>query len=173
MTARICDVSKLHAPPTASDWSVHSQLCRNAKFPIATITPKFSWEDFVRRGRKFEGRVSTTTRSLPLIQTMESRAHGVLGGKISRIKESNVDPAWLAQRLYSAKIIGKADEERAKKSDVPEAQRCGKLVEMVQRNGRKGVFQTFVSILLSEPHLDWLGEELRGKVYSGAHTLLI
>ena len=104
---------------------------------------------------------------------MESRAHGVLGGKISRIKESNVDPAWLAQRLYSAKIIGKADEERAKKSDVPEAQRCGKLVEMVQRNGRKGVFQTFVHILLSEPHLDWLGEELRGKVYSGAHTLLI
>ena len=104
---------------------------------------------------------------------MERRAHGVLGGKISRIKESNVDPAWLAQRLYSAKIIGKADEERAKKSDVPEAQRCGKLVEMVQRNGRKGVFQRFVSILLSEPHLDWLGEELRGKVYSVAYTLVI
>ena len=24
------------------------------------------------------------------------------------------------------------------------------------------MFQTFVNILLSEPHLDWLGEELKG-----------
>ena len=99
---------------------------------------------------------------------MEKRAYGVLGGKVERIKASNVDPAWLAEKLVSAKIVGKIEEERAKKADVPEAQRRGKLVEMVQGNGRRGVFQTFVNILLDEPHLEWLGEELKGKVYLGA-----
>ena len=102
---------------------------------------------------------------------MERRAYGVLGGKVERIKASNVDPGWLAEKLVSAKIIGKIEEERAKKADVPEAQRRGKLVEMVQGNGRKGVFQTFVNILLDEPHLEWLGEELKGKVYNSVYRI--
>ena len=32
---------------------------------------------------------------------MEKRAHGALRGKIGRIKESNVDPAWLAGELLA------------------------------------------------------------------------
>ena len=96
---------------------------------------------------------------------MESPAHGVLGGKVGRIKGSNVDPAWLAEKLVAEKIIGKTDEERAKMAEVPEAQRRSKLVELVQGNGREGVFQILVKILLSEPHLDWLGKELKGMPY--------
>ena len=93
---------------------------------------------------------------------MEKRAHGVLGGKIGRIRSTNVDPVWLAEELHAAKIIGKKDLERAKNDEISEPERRGELVEKVQGNGRRGVFQTFVNILLSEPHLEWLGEELQG-----------
>ena len=92
---------------------------------------------------------------------MESRAYGVLGGKIGRIKASNVDPAWLAERLQAERIIGHRDVERAKDNSILKPERCGELVELMQGNGRRGVFQTFVNILLSEPHLEWLGEELK------------
>ena len=95
---------------------------------------------------------------------MEERAYGVLGGKIGRIKRSNVDPVWLAERLQDAKIIGQSDEDRAKNVSIPKPERRGELVELVQGNGRRGVFQTFVNILLSKPHLEWLGEELKGKL---------
>ena len=105
--------------------------------------------------------VSTTVRSI--LQTdMEKRAHGVLDGKIGRIKSSNVDPVWLAQKLLTANIIGENDLERAKDVEIPKPERRGELVEIVQGNGRRGVFQTFVNIFLSEPHLTWLGEELQG-----------
>ena len=93
---------------------------------------------------------------------MESRAYGVLGGKIGRIKTSNVDPVWLAERLQAERIIGQSHVEKAKDDSIPEPERRGELVELVQGNGRRGVFQTFVNILLSEPYLDWLGEELKG-----------
>ena len=92
---------------------------------------------------------------------MESRARGVLGGKIGRIKVSNVNPAWLAERLVEEKIIGEEDEERAKNGDIPKPERLSELVEIVQGHGGPGVFQTFVTILLSKPHLKWLGEELK------------
>ena len=94
--------------------------------------------------------------------TMEERAYGVLGGKIGRIKRSNVDPAWLSEQLFSAKIIGKSDMERAKDVAIPKPERRGELVEIVLGNGRPDVFQTFVNIFLSEPHLEWLGEDLKG-----------
>ena len=94
---------------------------------------------------------------------MESRAHGVLGGKIGRIKVSNVNPGWLAERLHAAKIVGKDDVENATRDGIPKSERLGELVELIQGNGRRGVFQTFVNILLSEPHLEWLGEELKGR----------
>ena len=96
---------------------------------------------------------------------MEKRAHGVLGGKIGRIRESNVDPAWLAGELLAAKIIGDADFRRASNSRE-EDERLGKLVQKVLRNGAPDVFQTFVSILLKEDHVKWLGEELKGKAPS-------
>ena len=94
---------------------------------------------------------------------METRAHGVLGGKIGRIKSSNVDPVWLAQKLLTANIIGEYDLEKAKDVGIPKPERRAELVEIVQGNGRRGVFQTFVNIFLSEPHLKWLGEELQGR----------
>ena len=93
---------------------------------------------------------------------MESRAYGVLGGKIGRIKASNVDPVWLAERLQAERIIGHRDLERAKDDSIPKPERRGELVELVQGNGRRGVFQTFVNIFLRELHLGWLGEELKG-----------
>ena len=94
---------------------------------------------------------------------MERRAYGVLGGKVERIKSSNVDPAWLARRLVEAEIIGEEDEERAKNASIPKPERRSELVEIVQGNGAPGVFQTFVNILLSKPHLKWLGGELKGR----------
>ena len=94
---------------------------------------------------------------------MERRAYGVLGGKVERIKCSNVDPAWLAEQLLSAKIIGKRDVEMAKNADIPKPERRSELVEIVQGNGRRGVFETFANIFLCEPHLEWLGEELKGR----------
>lgn len=94
---------------------------------------------------------------------MERRAYGVLGGKLDRIKTSNVNPAWLAERLFAAHIIGRDDVQMAKNPDIPKPERRGELVEIVQGNGKRKVFQTFVEILLSEPHLEWLGEELKGK----------
>ena len=94
---------------------------------------------------------------------MERRAYGVLGGKTERIKASNVDPAWLARELRAAYIIGPEDEERARNVHVTKAHRLEELVGLVQGNGRRGVFQTFVNILLSQRHTDWLGKELKGK----------
>ena len=91
---------------------------------------------------------------------MEKREYGVLGGKIGRIKCSNVDPVWLAERLKAADIIGKRDEDNAKRAYIPEDQRRVRLVELVVK---KDAFPTFVNILLSEPHLKRLGEELKGK----------
>ena len=95
---------------------------------------------------------------------MEKQAHGVLGGKIGRIRESNVDPAWLAGELLAAKIIGDADFRRASNTSREEDERLGKLVQKVMQNGAPDVFQTFVSILLKEDPVKWLGKELKGKV---------
>ena len=88
---------------------------------------------------------------------MERRAYGVLGGKIERIKYSNVDPAWLAEQLLSAKIIGKRDVEMAKNADIPKPERRSELVEIVQGNGRRGVFQKFV--IFFSASLIWNGWE--------------
>ena len=93
---------------------------------------------------------------------MESRAYGVLGGKLERIKISNVDPTWLAAELLAAGIIGEEDEIASRNSNISKADRRGELVELVMGNGGQGVFQTFVAILLSKRHLQWLGNELKG-----------
>jgi len=96
---------------------------------------------------------------------MDKRAHGVLRGKIGRIKESNVDPAWLAGKLLAAKIIGSTDFQKASNPREVAEERLGELVEQVMRNGAPDVFQTFVSILLKLDHVKWLGEELKGEVF--------
>ena len=49
---------------------------------------------------------------------MESRAHGVLGGKIGRIKISNVNPGWLAEQLLAVDIVGPEDVEEAKDKSI-------------------------------------------------------
>ena len=95
---------------------------------------------------------------------MEKRAHGVLRGKIGRIKESNVDPAWLAGKLLAAGIIGDSDVEKASNDRELSTKRLSELVRTVMRNGAPGVFQTFVQILLRKTEVNWLGKELKGNV---------
>ena len=74
-----------------------------------------------------------------------------------------MDPAWLAGELLAAKIIGDADFRKASNISRDEDERLGKLVQKVMQNGAHDVFQTFVSILLKEDPVKWLGEELKGK----------
>ena len=93
---------------------------------------------------------------------MEKQASDVLRGRIERFQESNVDPAWLARKLHSAGIIGGNDVEVASNERELAAKRRGDLLLTVMGNGAPDVFQTFVNILLSERHLKWLGEELKG-----------
>jgi len=102
---------------------------------------------------------------------MEKRAHGVLRGKIGRIKESNVDPAWLAGKLLAAGIIGDSDVEKASNDRELSTNRLGELVRTVMRNGAPGVFQTFVQILLDRVDVKWLGEELKGTALRVADLL--
>ena len=97
---------------------------------------------------------------------MEEPAYGVLRGKLGRIKRSNVDPAWLAGELLAAKIIGTTDVQRATNAREIADERLGELVGVVMRNGAPDVFQAFVSILLKEDNVKWLGEELKGRALS-------
>ena len=85
-------------------------------------------------------------------------------GKIEKIKRSNMDPTWLAGKLLMAKIIEDADFQRANNPREVAHEQLGELVEKVMGNGAPGVFQTFVSILLKEDHIKWLGEELKGMI---------
>ena len=93
---------------------------------------------------------------------MEEPERGVLIEKIGRIRGSNVDPAWLAGELLAAKIIGTSDRMRATNVWAIAGDRLGELVGVVMRNGARDVFQAFVSILLKEDNVKWLGEELKG-----------
>lgn len=93
---------------------------------------------------------------------METRAHGVLGGKIGRIKQSNVNPVWLADQLFAAKIIGEEDVMDARNTTSSKAERREELMQLVMGSGKEGVFHTFVKILLSKEHLTWLGNEIKG-----------
>ena len=94
---------------------------------------------------------------------MEQRAHGVLRGKIGKIKESKVDPARLARELLAAGIIGDSDLEKASDGRELPTKRLNELVRTVMRNGAPGVFQTFVEILLRKAETKRLGKELKGK----------
>ena len=93
---------------------------------------------------------------------METRAHGVLGGKIGRIKQSNVNPAWLADQLFAAKIIGEEDVLDARNTAISKSERREELMQLVMGSGKEGGFHTFVKILLSKEHLMWLGNEIKG-----------
>ena len=97
---------------------------------------------------------------------MEEPAYGVLRGKIGRIQRSNVDPAWLAGEFLAAKIIGITDFQRATNAQEIAHKRLGELVGVVMGNGAPDVFQAFVSILLKEDNVKWLGEELKGRALS-------
>ena len=99
---------------------------------------------------------------------MEEPAYGVLRGKIGRIKRSNVDPNWLAGELLMAEIIKHRDLERACNYQEVADNRLAELVIKIMGNGAPDVFQTFVSILLKQDHVKWLGEELKGEASS--HT---
>ena len=102
---------------------------------------------------------------------MEEPAHGVLRGKIGKIKRSNLDPAWLAGELLAAKIIGNTDFQKASNPREEAADRLGELIEKVMGNGAPNVFQTFVGTLLREDHVKWLGEELNGMTLPLAYKI--
>ena len=93
---------------------------------------------------------------------MDNPAHDVLERKLATIKESNVDPAWLAGELLSAGIVGPEDEERARMEGRLVADRRAALVLSVLRNGERGAFQTFVETLFKRRHLESLARELKG-----------
>ena len=93
---------------------------------------------------------------------MDDPAYSVLGGKLTKIKRSNVGPAWLGKELLAAEIVDVCDAERASDAQVPTDVRLAELVEMVLGNGAPGVFQTLVGILLRKPHLKWLAKDLKG-----------
>ena len=97
---------------------------------------------------------------------MENRGHGVLGGKIEKIKNWDVDPVWLAEQLLAVDIVGPKDVEEAKPSSVSIPARRAQIVEAVRGNSREGVFQTFVGVLLSQDRLQPLGQDLKGENYN-------
>ena len=94
---------------------------------------------------------------------MEERAYGVFQRKFGLITRSNVDPAWLAGELLAAGIIANVDFQRASNPHEVKDDRLAGLVQTVMRNGAPDVFQTFVSILLKENSVKWLGEKLKGE----------
>lgn len=97
---------------------------------------------------------------------MEDIAQGVLGRKIGRFKKSNIDPAWLAEELLAARIIGNRDLRRASNPREEKVDRLGELLQTVMGNGAPDFLQTFVSIFLKEGHTEWLGKELKGTASS-------
>ena len=99
---------------------------------------------------------------------MDNPAQDVLERKLATIKESNVDPAWLAGELLSAGIVGPEDEERARMEGRLVAERRAALVLSVLRNGEPGAFQTFVQTLFKRRHLESLARELKGTVTRAA-----
>ena len=94
---------------------------------------------------------------------METRAYSVLRKNFERIKHSNADPGGLADELFAAGIIGEEDVKAARNIAISKPDRRVELLDSVTGNGEEGVFQTFVSILLSKRHLKWLGAVIKGK----------
>ena len=80
----------------------------------------------------------------------------------ARITSSQVDPEWLAGQLLAASIISRGAEEFASNQIHSRSQRLRSLIVDVKGNGRRGVFQDLVKILLANDTYSWLGEELIG-----------
>ena len=92
---------------------------------------------------------------------MDDPAYSVLKKKLDKIKRSNVDPAWLGEKLLEADIIEESDVEKVNAQEGEDGQ-LGKLTEKVMRNGAPDVFQVLVDIISSKPTTKWLGKELKG-----------
>lgn len=93
---------------------------------------------------------------------MEEAAKSALRKYAGEISDSNVDPAWLARKLYAAGIIGETDTEKASSDREPKANRRFGLVSTLMGNGGPNVFQRLVEILLAQEDVKWLGEKLKG-----------
>ena len=93
---------------------------------------------------------------------MDEPEYGVLKGKLGKIKRSNVDTDWLADKLLEAEIIDKSDVGKINALEGASARRA-ELTEMVLGHGGPNVFQIFVNILFGKPKLRWLANELNGK----------
>ena len=97
-------------------------------------------------------------------QIMDEPAYGVLKGKLEKITKSNVNTAWLANKLLEANIIDESDVEEVNALEGASARRA-ELTEMLLGSGAPGVFQVFFNILFSKPKLRWLANELKGKQF--------
>ena len=93
---------------------------------------------------------------------MDDPGYSVLREKLGKIKKSNLDTAWLGEKLLEADIIDESDVETVNAQEEASARRA-KLTEMVMGSGAPGVFQTFVNILSSKAKLKWLANDLKGK----------
>ena len=93
---------------------------------------------------------------------MDEPEYGVLKGKLGKIKKSNVDTDWLADKLLEADIIDESDVGKVNALEGASARRA-ELTEMILGHGGPNVFQMFVNILFSKPKLRWLANELKGK----------
>ena len=93
----------------------------------------FKWGVTRRRIRSHKVLLLSVAAIRPVLDSsvMERIAYGVLGGKIARIKDSSVAPAWLASQLLAADIIGEEEEIAARNTEIPKAQRREELVELV------------------------------------------
>ena len=81
---------------------------------------------------------------------MEKAARNVPRKEMPSITGSNVDPAELSEKLLAAGIIGPNQMQQAAHQGTPAPQRLRDLVVNMMGNGKPGVFETFVTILLDE-----------------------
>ena len=93
---------------------------------------------------------------------MEEPGKGVIETMTDKIRESKVEPAWLAGKLLAVNIIDSDDMTTAINTKNDASERLLQLLLTVTGNGRPGAFQTFVEIFLRSRKWDWLGEKLKG-----------
>ena len=94
---------------------------------------------------------------------MEKTACDVLKSKLAKITVTNMKPGWLAGELLSAQIIGPGDAKKAGLDGKIDDDKREALVYAVMGCGKPGAFEAFVDLFLKQVHLEWLGNELKGK----------
>lgn len=92
----------------------------------------------------------------------DKAGHDALTKLFSRFTSSQVDPGWLADQLLTRYIIGADTQDYAGNPYHTKSERLRRVLREVMGNGREGVFQDLVDILLENETYSWLGRELKG-----------